>query len=215
MAQPDFSEQAIRNHCPHCDPSSHSFEYPLEPPTDEFHLVCDSNSVVEGHLLIIPKQHISCIGEYSDELLAKFKLLHEKVSSFIRDEYGPVALFEHGKLSQSVFHSHIHYLPYRGDPDDIIPEGKQRMHKLTRIDDLRSIYRHDGGYLFFGIGSEMWTVDPKLATPGFFRYRFADALGVPERGNWKAMREDPLIMKTVEDMCRRVQQKWHHHFGEN
>lgn len=48
--------------------------------------------------------------------------------------------------------------------------------------------------------------------PRFFRDRFAKALGVPERGNWKAMRDSKEMMQTVTDMCGATQQKWKSYF---
>jgi diadenosine tetraphosphate (Ap4A) HIT family hydrolase len=212
QTRPDFSEENIRKNCPHCDPRSHAFEYPLEDPTDDFYLLCDPNNIVEGHLLVIPKQHLSGIGEFSSALLEKFKPIHERVSEFVKDEYGSVAVFEHGKFGQTVFHSHIHYLPFTGTPEDIIPEGVDKLRPLASLEELKEIYERDGGYLFFSIGNDMWTVDPSLAAPRFFRDRFATALGVPERGNWKAMRDSKEVMQTVTDMCQATQQKWKSHF---
>lgn len=212
----DFSEENIRNNCPHCDTASHAFEYPLEPieQAGDFFLLCDSNNIVEGHTLIIPREHLAGIGEFSPDLLEKFKLAHAKMVEFVKSEYGSIAVFEHGKFGQTVFHSHIHYLPFVGRAEDIVPEGQDKLRPLLRLDDLRDIYNRDGGYLFFAIGDQMWTVDPALAAPRFFRDRFAQALGAPERGNWKAMREDPEVMKSVDKMCRRVQAKWKAYFAQ-
>lgn len=205
---PDFSEENIRANCPHCDPTSHAFEYPLDE-TEDFYIVCDANAIEPGHVLIMPKAHLSCIGEYGPDVYAKFVPLHKKVMDFVSKTYNkPVGVFEHGKLGQTVFHSHVHYLPFAGKPEEIIPEG---LDKLTRLDDLANlerIFKKEGGYLFFGIDDQMWTVDTSLAASRFFRDRFAKALGVPERGNWKAMREDPAIMKTVEEFNHATQEKW-------
>ena len=213
QTHPDFSEENIRKNCPHCDPSSHAFERRLEEPTGNFHLVCDPNPIVEGHVLIIPKQHLSCVGEFSDELLEEFKSIHKKALAFVKDQYGSAAAFEHGKFGQTVFHSHIHYLPFAGKPEDIVPEGRNKLRPLSTLEELKDIYAQDGGYLFFSIEDDMWTVDPSLAAPRFFRDRFASALGMPERGNWKAMRESETIMKTVAQMCEATQQKWRSYFN--
>jgi diadenosine tetraphosphate (Ap4A) HIT family hydrolase len=213
--QQDFSEEAIKQHCPHCDPSSHAFEYPLEEPADNFYLLCDANCIVEGHTLIIPKEHLSGIGEFSSELLETFKPIHERMSKFVKDQYGSVAVFEHGKFGQTVFHSHIHYLPFAGKPEDIVPEGADKLRPLAKLEDLKDLYDRDGGYLFFSIGDDMWTVDPSLAAPRFFRDRFATALGVPERGNWKAMRESEETMQGVTDRCHATQQKWKSYFHQS
>jgi diadenosine tetraphosphate (Ap4A) HIT family hydrolase len=206
----DFSEENIRVNCPHCDTSSQAFEYPLEPldQIEDFYLLCDSNNIVEGHTLIIPKEHLAGIGKFSPALLENFKVVHEHMRDFMLKQYGSIAIFEHGTFGQTVFHSHIHYLPFEGTPEDIVPEGLDKLRPLAQLEDLKDIFDRDGGYLFLAIGDMMWTVDPVLSAPRFFRDRFAEALNVPERGNWKAMREDPDMMKSVDEMSRKTQAKW-------
>lgn len=207
-AKEDLSEESIRANCPHCDPTSQAFKYPLEE-TDDFWVVCDAHSIEPGHILIIPKLHLSCIGEYDDATLAKFISLHTKAIEFVRATFGqPVGVFEHGKLGQTVFHSHVHYLPFSGTPTDVVPEGADKLSPLASLSDLKGIFERDGGYLFFGIGDTMWTVDTSLAAPRFFRDRFARALGVPEYGNWKTMHVDPAIMQVVDQQNRSTQEKW-------
>ena len=121
----DLSENAIRINCPHCNLASQAFRYPLEQ-TDEFYLVVDSHPIVEGHILIIPKSHVSCIGEYPQQLFEDFIKLNSKVSEFLLREYRTVSTFEHGIFGQTVFHSHIHYLPFKGESTDIVPSAIPR-----------------------------------------------------------------------------------------
>ena len=212
----DFSEENIRKDCPHCDSTSFVFKYPLEDveKSEDFYLLCDPHSIVEGHLLVIPKEHLAGVGELSDALLERFKPVHEKMRSFVLSQYGSVAVFEHGKFGQTVFHSHIHYLPFTGQPEEIIPEGKDRLRPLEKLEGLREVYRKEGGYLFFMIGEKMYTVDPALSAPRFFRDRFANALHVPERGDWKAMHEDTLIMGSVHQACQDAQTRWKSYFNK-
>lgn len=108
-------EQDIREHCPHCDPASQAFLDALEE-TANFRVVCDHHPLVEGHILIIPKQHLSSAGEYPGPVFQEFLSLYGKTSEFIRQNYGTVSGFEHGKIGQTVFHSHVHLLPFDGKP---------------------------------------------------------------------------------------------------
>jgi len=206
----DFSEEAIRTNCPHCDLNSTAYTYLLER-TDNFSIVCDANPIVEGHILIIPKTHVSCIGEYSEELFKEFMELDKKVSQFVSSEYGYVSSFEHGVFGQTVFHSHVHYIPFNGKPTDIIPEGEDKLTKIQSLDELKPFLKKDGGYLFFSIGKDQWVVDPQIAAPRFFRDRFAKALGRPERGNWKAMRANEELMKESQKDGLNTQTKWKSH----
>lgn len=203
----DFSEEALRDKCPHCDTSSHAFNYPLEE-TAHFYIVCDAHPLTEGHVLIIPRAHLSGIGEFNDEQLVEFKELYERVSNFVSTNFGSVAVFEHGKLGQTVFHSHIHFLPFDGELADIVPEGEEFCRPLKNLDGLRSLYAQEGGYLFVEVGGKQWTVDPALAAPRFFRDRFANALGGPERGNWKTVHHNAHLMHEMSQENHAVQKLW-------
>lgn len=203
----DFSEENIRRNCPHCDENSQAFKYPLFE-TKDFRVICDGHPLIEGHILIIPKQHLSCIGEYPAELLEKFIKLDELVSDFVKKTYGSVSSFEHGKFGQTVFHSHVHYMPYKGNALDIVPEGKHKITKINSIRDLKKYYEKDGGYLYFTIGNDKWIVDPSLVAPRFFRDRFARALGRSERGNWKQMHNDDKLMEEAEIDSKNTIKNW-------
>jgi diadenosine tetraphosphate (Ap4A) HIT family hydrolase len=193
MGSIPISEEEIGKNCPHCDPASEAFEDLLEE-TANFRVVSDHHPLCAGHILIIPKEHLSCVGEYSSEILAEFVRQYQIVSAFVLKQFGSVATFEHGKIGQTVFHSHVHILPFDGSPNAIIPEGISHCTHLAELEDLHSIFDAQGRYLFFSIGNRSWTVDTTLGAPRFFRDRFSAAMGRPERGNWKAMHIDTLLM---------------------
>jgi diadenosine tetraphosphate (Ap4A) HIT family hydrolase len=133
----DLSEKGLRENCPHCDPNSFALKHKLRT-TEIFYIVCDVHPITEGHILIIPKQHLSCIGVYPDNLLEEVQALYQKTTSFIKTVYGSVSTFEHGITGQTVFHSHIQMFPYEGRIETIIPEGKQY---LSCIDDIAYLQR--------------------------------------------------------------------------
>ncbi len=208
----DLSEQAIRENCPHCSISSQAFNYMLEE-TDNFYIVCDAHPLTEGHILIIPKKHVTCIGEYPEDIFKEFLKLNEKVSQFLISEYKSVSSFEHGVFGQTVFHSHIHYLPFMGRPTDIVPEGEDKLSEVSELTELKSLFDKNGGYLFFSIGQSKWSVDVSIATPRFFRDRYAIALKRPERGNWKKMTSDKRLMEQGREDNTQTQEKWKNYFS--
>lgn len=175
-----------KEYCPHCDRNGWAFEFLLEE-HHLFYLLADCHPLIEGHLLLIPKRHTSSMGQYTPEEWKEFKKLYEYASAWITKEYGTVATFEHGVIGQTVFHSHVHLIPFKGTPEQVIPEGK--FYPLQAVEDLKE------PYLFFSINGKMWTVDPSLGEPRFFRDRFARLLNQPERGNWKAMRQNPPLLE--------------------
>lgn len=203
----DFSEQHIKENCPHCDPNSFALKHPLEE-TDNFWVVCDVHPLTKGHILIIPKSHLSCIGEYPDDIFAKFQTLYTRFSEFLFKQYGSISTFEHGKISQTVFHSHVHLLPFKGNPLQIVTEGEEKLQKLDNLSDLKNVYNKDGAYLFLSIDNKMWIVNIAIAAPRFFRDRFAIALGNKERGNWKEMHANKKLMKAANHDIIELEHKW-------
>lgn len=189
----DYSEQAIRQNCPHCDRKGFAFEFLLEE-TKHFCVTCDAHPLCEGHLLIMPKRHTTCIATYTTEEFTEFLSLFIRISNWVHKHYGSVATFEHGKIGQTVFHSHVHLLPFSGEALQIVPEGIDRLKPHQFVEELIALYHQADGYLFFSIGHEQWTVDPSLGQPRFFRDRFAQALGRPERANWKETRRSPELL---------------------
>lgn len=174
----NFSKNDIRNNCPHCDPKSFALKYPLQE-TNNFWIVCDVHPLTKGHILIIPKKHLSCIGEFPQLIFDEFLQLYKKCSEFLFKTYGSISSFEHGKIGQTVFHSHVQMFPFNGSEGSIIPEGKSHISRIDSLEDLKTIYHKQGSYLFFSIGEKEWLVNIKIGKPGFFRDRFANALHQP------------------------------------
>lgn len=203
----DFLEKTIIKNCPHCDPKSFALKHLLKE-TGRFWVVCDVHPLVKGHILIIPKKHLSCVGEYDKKSLDEFNELYSTFSNFIKNRYGSVSSFEHGKIGQTIFHSHVHLLPFEGTINEIIPEGRQYRNRINNISQLKGIFEKDGKYLFISIANQMWAIDPKLGEPRFFRDRFAKALGVSERGDWKKMHQNNRLMSQANADIKNLKCKW-------
>lgn len=193
--------------CAHCELDSFAYRALLHR-SENFSLVCDAHCLVEGHLLIIPKEHISCIGDFDSTLFKEFHELYKKASSFLSQEYGSVNSFEHGVVGQTVFHSHVHLLPGKFQPIDIVPEGSEYLSEIRGIEDIKKEFEAKEKYLFFSLGNTLYLVDIKLGAPRFFRDRFAHAVGRPERGNWKSMAQDAELLVCVHEEHKQVKKKW-------
>ena len=176
--------------------------------TKNFNVVADDNPLVEGHILIIPKENISCVGEFSDELLTEFGQLYDQTSDFLQKSYGLVSTFEHGKIGQTIYHAHVHLLPYEGDVKSIIPEGENNLTKINTMQDVQNAYKQGGQYLFLSVGDDKWLVDPKLGYPRFFRDRFATALGMEGQGDWQKMKDDPIMKQINQLRIQNLEKKW-------
>ncbi len=193
--------------CAHCQSTSEALSHKLLT-TDNFYVVCDTHPLTEGHLLVIPKNHTACMGALTDDLFQEFLALYQKFSKFINDTYGVVSSFEHGIIGQTVFHAHTHILPYSGAIKSIVPEGIAYLRKLKNIKKIKDVYNKEGKYLFVSLGDNKWVVDLSLGRLRFFRDRFAVALGVPERGDWRELGRNETGMRAAAQDIKRLQAKW-------
>ena len=83
---------------------------------DDVIAILDMSQVTKGHTLVISKEHVRNILDYSDDLAAKVfskvPKIARAVKSFDPNCRGLNVLMNNEEIaSQSVFHSHIHLLP--------------------------------------------------------------------------------------------------------
>jgi diadenosine tetraphosphate (Ap4A) HIT family hydrolase len=116
--------------------------------TEHFRVVADFAPLVEGHTLIIPRQHFACYGALPLEYEAELVALKRRVARFFRERYRPAAFFEHGIFRQTVFHAHLHALPF--GPVNLRlfelahPDGRP----VRTLADLRAWYNERGHYFY-------------------------------------------------------------------
>lgn len=114
--------------------------------TSNFLVAADHAPLVEGHLLIIPKQHYTCYGSVPPELDAELFALKREVQRFLARYYAPVVFWEHGIFRQTVFHAHLHCFPF-GEAEYDSVEG---LHSVVvhSQDDIRAWYAAKGHYFY-------------------------------------------------------------------
>ncbi len=89
----------------------------------------DKYPVNEGHVLIIPKNHVSSFFDLSIQEQHDLLALVNKTKAIIDDRYNPdgynVGINEGESAGQTIFHCHIHLIPRYVD-DVVDPEGGVR-----------------------------------------------------------------------------------------
>lgn len=189
--------------CPFCDPSSGVHAHLLEE-RKYFRILCERHPLTPGHILVVSKSHFSCIGEYPAPVFNEFQRIFSQLTAFLNREYGAVCVFERGRIQRAIFHSHVHFLPFQGRPDQIVTEGWKHVAPLHSLEQLRYAFEEDNGYLFFALKDKLWLADPNIGAPRFFRERIARALGTPEKGNWKGMAKDENLMTEAAADIRKL-----------
>lgn len=116
--------------------------------TEHFFVLADHAPLVEGHTLIIPRAHYACYGAVPETLEREFLDLKRRVAAFLIAAYSAPAFFEHGVFRQTVYHAHLHALPFGALALDAPMVSGNGAHPITRLEDLRRWYSARGQYFF-------------------------------------------------------------------
>jgi len=131
--------------CPFCDQAT---QVSALATTEHFYLLADNAPLVEGHALLIPRDHYACFGAlpaaWDDEVLA----LKERIARFEVERYRPAIFFEHGVFGQSVYHAHLHAVPLGPSGLDVhalaAPDGRP----VKGLVDVRDWWETQGQYFY-------------------------------------------------------------------
>jgi diadenosine tetraphosphate (Ap4A) HIT family hydrolase len=94
--------------CPFCDPATVASALAT---TERFYLLADNAPLVEGHALLITRDHYACFGAVPAAWDDEWLTLKGRVARFETERYRPAIFFEHGVFGQSVYHAHLHVVP--------------------------------------------------------------------------------------------------------
>jgi diadenosine tetraphosphate (Ap4A) HIT family hydrolase len=114
--------------------------------TAHFLLAADHAPLVEGHLLVIPRQHYACYGDMPASLDEELFALKDTLRRFYASFYSPVVFWEHGVFRQTVFHAHLHCFPWGRLEYDTTSNIHAAV--VARQEDIRTWYRARGHYFY-------------------------------------------------------------------
>lgn len=125
----------------------------------------------------------------------------------IRNAYHKEPIFfEHGGIGQTVYHAHIHALPFPNDTDtdmfDACKKDFPHNKELISLYELMDIWKTKGQYVFYETCGNMYAFFTNIK-PMYGRIAVANALGVPERANWRTMDKD-LDAKLIQETLRKL-----------
>ena len=172
--------------------------------TEHFRVFPTLGQIVEGYILIAPKEHQPCIGALPDSELVEFEGLKDEVGRRIQRAYGNHIFFEHGVIGQTILHAHMHAMPFPFEHDLFNLYFRQfpRYKKLGKFNEIKDVWKKEGVYLYYEINEHKFAFFTHIV-PQYARITVAAALGVPERANWRAMPrelDDALIEQTIQKL---------------
>jgi diadenosine tetraphosphate (Ap4A) HIT family hydrolase len=144
--------------CPFCQQNEIA-RYILKE-TPRFRILADHAPLLEGHLLIIPKEHYACYGVVPAELDAELAVLKREVEEFFSHFYAPAVFWEHGVFRQTVFHAHLHCFPFGRAEYDL----SRGLHSavVSSQEDVRRWYASQGRYFYMENAQTALLFPPEL-----------------------------------------------------
>lgn len=114
--------------------------------TPHFLLAADHAPLVEGHLLVIPRDHYACYGDVPATLDEELFAIKDELRQFYAQYYAPVVFWEHGVFRQTVFHAHLHCFPWGNLSYDLDSQIHNAI--VSEQEDIRSWYHAQGHYFY-------------------------------------------------------------------
>lgn len=128
--------------------------------TSNFVIAADHAPLLEGHLLIIPKQHYSCYGAVPAALDEELHTLKQEMWRFFERYYAPVVFWEHGIFRQTVFHAHLHCFPFGAIEYD--PSRNLHSVLVRSQDDIRRWFADRGHYFYMEDAQVALLFEPEM-----------------------------------------------------
>lgn len=172
--------------------------------SEDFYVVATLGQITDGgYVLLIPKEHVSCMGALTPDRTINMFELRKEIYRALSLEYCqniqavsyPVTIFEHGIVGQTIQHAHTHFMPFMPVAVDFTP----RIHTDFPIAEFEELHQYAAHlHKLYQMRREpylLWTTprgkfmvcwNPP-APPQYLRTVAAELLGRPERGNWRNM----------------------------
>lgn len=175
--------------------------------TGRFVAMPSIGQLAPGHMLLVPRRHVTSFGELTAEEREEAADLHRMLRRVLTHRYGPVVGFEHGSPPQAtsggcgIVHAHLHVVPMGGAARLPPPlgEGWRRSASRDWLDDAAAITRRGDGYLMWnGLDGDVW-MEPATDVPSqYIRCHVANLLGQDD-WDWRATGAQGEFVRLVNE----------------
>jgi diadenosine tetraphosphate (Ap4A) HIT family hydrolase len=178
--------------------------------TENFAVVPSLGALVEGWLLIVPKNHYISMGALPLRLRGEADELECRVRALLIGQYEkPITMFEHGPSAANhgtgcgVDHAHLHLLPLDCDLLSLTEPFVQKSlpWKESGWEERSDAYRVGLDYLYLKTDERgsLLAVSEDFGSQ-VFRKAISSYLGVPEEFSWQNHPRISTVSRTIEDL---------------
>ena len=177
--------------------------------TKNFIVVPSKGALIEGWILVVPRQHFLSLGALPLEMKEELRGLVKDMSSMLSQRYCPPTFFEHGPSKPTtafgcgVDHAHLHLVPLVTK----ISEAATVQMGAPEIMDEQDFWeqwpiaiRHQGGsdYLMLGEPSRpVYVWESPTTVSQFFRRLIAASIGLPQMYDYRQFPFEDNVCKTI------------------
>lgn len=172
--------------------------------SSNFAVIPSLGQVVEGYLLLVPKQHFVAIGDLPPTSLMELAAMVQLAGKILKSAHGPHIFFEHGTRCEGVggcgiYHAHLHGTPLGGIADPI--DALKQKFPYTEFTEFSDIAKRSAGlstYLFYRSSSgRLYLFDTGPLPSQYMRRLLADSLGSRD-WDWRAAAREERLIVTLQ-----------------
>lgn len=180
--------------------------------TPHFAVVPDAAPIVEGHLLVLTKEHLHSIAHLSAAFYPKLEKILQHLHDVLSRHYSAPIVLEHGAASAQqragccVDHAHLHIVPVTVD---LMPFLEPRFVKMPLRDfhDLQAHFRGRPYLLVVSATGAMFGFDAPICPSQFHRQLLAVTLGYPSEWDWRQGIKDEARRAIYKERIARLLSK--------
>jgi len=173
--------------------------------TNDFVVIPSISPIVKGHLLVLPKWHISNMSMLSGEELPLFLNIVKRIISF--DDYKDgYFVFEHGVGDDGfsgcgIDHAHLHIMPMKAELTRRIMARVALLFCVQACDKVEGFFcnrENNGSYLLYGDSlARMFYCLNEYIPSQFIRKIIAEEMGI-DSGDWKLCNGRKEFFETID-----------------
>jgi diadenosine tetraphosphate (Ap4A) HIT family hydrolase len=156
--------------------------------SEHFRVIVSLGALVEGWLLVVPKQHMLALAEMNPELAAEYDSVANRFRSKLRLKFGAVAEFEHGpgecnsSAGCTIDHAQSHLVPTN---INLLAAAQTKLpgvgwRQVQHVTDLSTDHDARQAYLYLRQNGRSWAAVAGELPSQFFRRIIAEELKLGE-----------------------------------
>lgn len=178
--------------------------------TENFIVLPSLGSLIEGWLLIVPKNHYLSFGFINNpSLYDEYKILEKAVCQIVSQEFGHPIIFEHGpscensKVGCGIDYAHVHIVPININLSTLNSNILNlNWNSVNDIEDTVMYASNNLPYLYYSNTKDCYLATHDSIPSQFFRKVISDKLGLSDLWNWKEHQFEENVLRTISRLKR-------------